>query len=359
MSSIGLVMGPTTVLHLAAALRHREPQRHDWAGLTLLYLIGEPTVGERLLEVTRQVAGLLLPGCDLRIWHEPQDKNAQVIDTLADRPSELWISRPFFAPEMRLFLRLPQATIRIYDEGISTYRPSLVSGPLTAAENLAQRPHASVPVNLLARVASLHALVRDVPTPTWLAGIPRINVPAAGLQDAVAQIAAVMQPDLPPGWGKQPRTTLVIGTAFSLWRQLPWEVEARHYADVLRHHLQDGAPVLYVPHPRLLAPFEDSDHWADLAGAPGLTIWQPGNGLPVEILALAGQIGIGVSISSSALLTLRDWFGIPVMLMGSEPIYAALAKQKHVVLLRKLLPTYLFPQPGADTTDQQTETQRS
>lgn len=359
MSRISLVMGPTTVLHIAAALRHREPQRDDWRDLTLVYLIGEAAVSERLLCLTRKVAELLLPGSNFRPWSAAQDKKLRILDDVADSSSELWISRPFFAPEMRLFLRMPQATIRIYDEGISTYRPCVISGPVTSEEDLLQRPHASVPVNLLARIASLHTLVRHVPTPAWLAGAPRIDVPASFMQDALAQIAITLRPDLPAGWENRPRTAVVVGTAFSLWRQLPWDVEAEHYAQTIRHLLRGGDPVLYVPHPRLLDPFERSDQWTDLVADKGLTIWQPGNGLPLEILALTGRIGLGVSISSSALLTLRDWFGTPVMLMGSDRIYAALARQKHVILLTKLLPTYLLPQERDKTTDQQTESQRS
>jgi len=243
-----------------------------------------------------------------------------------DRPDEIWVCRLAGRPEQVAMAAYPSAGLVLCEDGLATYitYPRRLTDLLVHPRRVG-RSVRNAGVGVLCRlgrfrrsslyrwpirpVTRAHLLLVDlleVPATLRRTAIEKIDGRAA--RSVIADVLAAASPDVGPSASSTgARRVLMMGQCFSRWGTIDRDVELAVYRDVCRELTEGGFEILWKEHPKADRPFfEELSREFEQVTEPlaGLSAW------PIEVLAPRLDVQIAVSLTSTAVLTLRAIHGI-------------------------------------------------
>jgi hypothetical protein len=329
-----IAVGPWQLVTLAAATKQASVQ--VGAGdVLILQESYSPT--PQLKEAMHAVAAALFPGANivpvfdslaadrLKTVSDPQPILDEIRAACGEGPSEIWMPKLNHRPERFILESYPEAPITLYEDGTGTFVdiPVLGPGPLRAMAGrtlraLGLKPQA-VDVGDGSYLATRHYqrltrailyLQRDLQLPEYLKDKQVISIGDDVLRGRIAACAQL--PTLREATASsnlQPPIALMLGQSMARSGLIELKDEIEIYRRSVAAVIGKGYSVLWRDHPRAHQPYFDS--MGDIAEPDRLRRLDFPSGYPVEIFV--PHLGLSACISgvSSALLYLKNLYGIP------------------------------------------------
>jgi len=264
-----------------------------------------------------------------------------------DRADELWGCGLGSSVEQAMMAAFPAAAYVLCEDGLSTYGPP----PMTLAGALVHPTLIGACLRgvgrrmacllLAGRRSALHRwparridrawlfLTDLLGRPGYLAGAAVQAIPVESVRSVIESVRA-NQPSLTPAAERPGRNVaLVLGQYLYLATNTSWDRELAIYTGACERLTAAGYDVVWKEHPKSNRPFAESLKQAcpSLHSAPDAwSAW------PIEIAAEAMGVTMCVSLSSTALFTLRALYDMPTATVAGELIRLCARRSKRGVL---------------------------
>jgi hypothetical protein len=245
--------------------------------------------------------------------------------TCGEAPSEIWMPKLNHQPERFILEAYPEAPITLYEDGTGTFVDVPVLGP-GLIRALAGRTLRALGLKLQvsdvgdgAYLAARHYqrltrailyLQRDLQLPEYLKDKQVISIGDDVLRSRIAACAQLpmLREATAPSKLQRP-IALMLGQCMARSGLIELKDEIEIYRRSAAAVIEKGYSVLWRDHPRTHHPYFDS--LGDIAEPDRLRRLEVPSGYPVEIFV--PHLGLSACIAgmSSAILYLRDLYGIP------------------------------------------------
>lgn len=329
-----ITVGPWQLVTLAAAAKQLDVQ----VGADDVLILQEsysPT--PQLKEAMHAIAAALFPSAKvvpvfdslaadrLKTISDAQPMLDEIRATCGEAPSEIWMPKLNHQPERFILEAYPEAPITLYEDGTGTFVDVPVLGP-GLIRALAGRTLRALGLKLQvsdvgdgAYLAARHYqrltrailyLQRDLQLPEYLKDKQVISIGDDVLRSRIAACAQLpmLREATAPSKLQRP-IALMLGQCMARSGLIELKDEIEIYRRSAAAVIEKGYSVLWRDHPRTHHPYFDS--LGDIAEPDRLRRLEVPSGYPVEIFV--PHLGLSACIAgmSSAILYLRDLYGIP------------------------------------------------
>jgi hypothetical protein len=330
-----ITVGPWQLVTLAAAAKQVNVQV---GGGDVLILQESYSPTPQLKDAMRAVAAALFPGVKvvpvfdslaasrLETISGPQPILDEIRAACGEAPSEIWMSKLNHQPERFILEAYPEAPITLYEDGTGTFVDIPVLGPGRTVRAMASRTLRAlglkpqvVDVGDGSYLATRHYqrltrailyLQRDLPLPEYLKDKQVISIGDDVLRGriaACAQLPTLREAKALPKL--QPPIALMLGQCLARSGVIELKDEIEVYRRSVAAVIEKGYNVLWRDHPRAHQPYFDS--MGDIGGPDRLRRLEVPSGYPVEIFVPHLDLSACVAGMCSAILYLKDLYGIP------------------------------------------------
>lgn len=232
---------------------------------------------------------------------------------LGDEAVELILESPQVNPAIALGRIFRSAPIRIYSDGLMSYGPTRNNLPLSIAQ----------------RVTSLHylPLMGDLkPLLLSEAGILQTEISTASVTDVIDELATTVDPGLDGLLSglEGARTGFAVGQYLSALGLLESSEEDAMHRSMLKKAAEAGCTtVLFKPHPA--APLTARSALANAARSLGLRLEFVDSPIVAEAIISRLKPRLVVGLFSTALVSARNIYGIPIEVVGAEKLLGRIA----------------------------------
>jgi hypothetical protein len=330
-----VTVGPWQLVTLAAAAKQVGVQ--VGAGdVLILQESYSPTL--QLKEAMHAIAGALFPGVNvvpvfdsladgrLRTISDSQAILAEIRAACGEAPSEIWVPKLNDQPERFILDAYPEAPITLYEDGTGTFVDIPVLRPGHAVRAMAGRMLGALGLKpqvvgvgdgpyLATRhyqrlTRALLYLQRAIPLPEYLKNKHVISIGDDVLRERIAACAHLPRLREAAASSKSERpTALMLGQCLARSGLMELKDEMEVYRRCVAAVIEKGYSVLWRDHPRAHQLYFDS--MGDIAGPDRLRRLEVPSGYPVEIFVPHLNVSVCVAGMSSAILYLKDLYGIP------------------------------------------------
>jgi hypothetical protein len=250
-------------------------------------------------------------------------------------PEELVLESVAVSPARTLAQLLRDCPITVVSDGLMSYGPTRNRLPVETATRVTRVLHLDLvpglrPVLLREEGAETDALPSDV--------FRAVLAEAAALPDFAEALLAV------PRGG-----ALVLGQYLSALEIMTSEQEAALYGGMVQAAARGGhRTILFKPHPAA-GPGQVEAVRVAASGA-GVQLAIVDEQLPAELCFAQARPELVVGCFSTALLTARELYGLPVAAMGTEPVLAELTPYQNSNRIPATIIDAVVPRLGPDGT---------
>ncbi|MEU7986282.1 alpha-2,8-polysialyltransferase family protein [Streptosporangium canum] len=285
---------------------------------------------------------------EVRSWNDvvaplhPSDWRARIIEvpmlgrlllshlSLDGGPDELILESVAVPPARTLAGLVKDCPITVYSDGLMSYGPTRDPLPSEISGRITRLLHLDLVPGLSPLLLSEY-------------GVPAETLPDRAFLDVIAQSGAAGEEtrDLPAG------PPMILGQYLSALDIVTPEEEAGLHADMLRGLAARGfGTVLFKPHPA--AGRRHAQRLRETAAELGVRLAVAGEGVAAESCFAALRPALVVGCFSTALITARRHFGLPVAAMGGELVLERLSPYENSNRIPATITDALLPRLSAD-----------
>ena len=244
---------------------------------------------------------------------EPREEDVPMLErlfrshwSLGNGPLELVVESLDTPPASALTQVFRQAPIDVLVAGLGGYGPSRPGLPLHVIQRIRELVHLDAVPGVTPVLLSEH-------------GVGALRVSADAFKHVLAQmVAAAREADPVADYGDRP-TSLILGQDLSGLDILSPDEEVALYVGMADAAVGRGAErVVFRPHPAALPVLAESLRQEAQRRGAEFGVVDPF--LPAEVLVSAGVLDSVVSSFSTALVTVKDMFGVTTVSIGSETL---------------------------------------
>ncbi|MEV7006893.1 polysialyltransferase family glycosyltransferase [Streptosporangium sp. NPDC051022] len=272
----------------------------------------------------------------------PSDWKARIIEvpmlgrllrshlSLQEGPQELILESIAVPPARTIAGLVKDCPITVYSDGLMSYGPTRDPLPQEISGRITRLLHLDLVPGLTPLLLSEY-------------GVPAETLPDRAFVDVIAQTERLTRSTegLPPG---QP---MILGQYLSALDIVTPEEEAGLHADMLRGLAARGfRGVLFKPHPA--SGRGHARQLRETAGELGVTLTVVGETVPAESCFAALRPELVVGCFSTALITARRYFGLPVATVGSGTVLERLTPYENSNRIPVTITDALLPRLSPD-----------